>query len=203
MGIGEDANVDQGMAINYTREMAVTLFSKKTIDSTNECAKRLLKKNPELLIDGFVVISDIQTKGKGTKGRVWYSRSNGGLYYSLALVPKTFDFASIEYYHQAIAENIQSVIHTLTNITLTIKYPNDLYLSEKKMGGILMESAMKVSENPVLDYLIIGIGLNINQSSFPTDLSNTTTSLFIETNHTYPKRKIVKPLTKKLLTIFS
>ena len=182
--------------------MAITLFKRNEIDSTNDYAKRLLKKRPELLHQSFVVIADRQTHGKGTKGRTWYSDSDGGLYYSLALVPHSFQFDSIEFYHQAIAEAIRSVVATLTPVALSIRFPNDLYIGEKKVGGILMESAMNSAQDSQLDYLIIGIGLNINQSSFPQYLSNIATSLALETQRTYSKKQFVKPLTQTLLPIF-
>ena len=183
--------------------MGIAVFSKDSIDSTNEWAKRILKKRPELLQDGFITTAESQSKGKGTKGRVWYSDCSGGLYYSLAICPQYFDFNAIEFYHQQIAEAIQLVLTQLAHIDVTIKYPNDIYLNHKKLGGILMESSMKANQDRKLDYLIIGIGLNINQSAFPDALTHTATSVYLETRNTLDKLKLIKPLTRHLTAIFS
>ncbi|MEK9727494.1 MAG: hypothetical protein VW397_05245 [Candidatus Margulisiibacteriota bacterium] len=60
--------------------MAIKIYSKKVINSTNDYAKKLLRSSPEILDDGFIVIADQQTNGKGTNGKSWYSQSSGGLY---------------------------------------------------------------------------------------------------------------------------
>tara|TARA_B100001989_G_C24507043_1_gene448221 strand:- start:159 stop:710 length:552 start_codon:yes stop_codon:yes gene_type:complete len=182
--------------------MDIPVFKKTTIDSTNEFAKRVLKQNSQLLATGFVVVAEYQTHGKGTKGRVWYSQSSGGLYYTLAIKPAQFDFSAIDYYHQAIAKAIQQVVYTLAHVTLTIRFPNDLFLAKKKVGGVLMESAMKTTSKATLDYLVIGIGLNINQSTFPPQLTDIATSLYLETNQTLDKERLIDPLTLALKTIF-
>ncbi|MGC6366749.1 MAG: biotin--[acetyl-CoA-carboxylase] ligase [Candidatus Marinamargulisbacteria bacterium] len=183
--------------------MGIKVISKKIIDSTNDHAKRVLKKHPELLNDGFLVIADQQTNGKGTHGKSWYSKSSGGLYYTLGFIPKEFDFNSIESYHLQISKCIQHSIQRLTGVTVEIRYPNDLYLKNKKIGGILMESEMSSGPTQKLDFLIIGIGLNINQTSFPSSLMDKATSLHLETKTTYQKLKLVKPITKQLFQLFN
>ena len=182
--------------------MGIKVISKKIIDSTNDHAKRVLKKHPELLNDGFLVIADQQTKGKGTHGKSWYSKSSGGLYYTLGFIPKEFHFDSLESYHHQISTCIQHSIQKLTGVTVEIRYPNDLYIKNKKVGGILMESEMSSGPISKLDFLIIGIGLNINQRSFPESLKDKATSIYLETNATYQKLKLVKPITKQLFQLF-
>ena len=65
-----------------------------------------------------------------------------------------------------------------------------------------MESEVIPGDPPELDFLIIGIGLNINQTSFPSELIEKATSIQMETNKSYPKVKFIKPITKQLLQIF-
>ena len=93
------------------------------------------------------------------------------------MIPNTFKFDEIENYHQQISECISNTIIKIAGIKPTIKYPNDIYLGNKKIGGILMESEVIPGDPPELDFLIIGIGLNINQTSFPSEL--------IERRHRY------------------
>ena len=187
----------------YAKTKTMKYFHKESLSSTNDVAKKIINKKDSIIDQGFVVTTDKQTAGKGTKGKSWYSESSGGLYYSLAIKPKTFDFEKVETYHIEIAEAISDVILKIANIKATIKWPNDLYYMGKKIGGILMESACKAEENSNLDYLIIGIGLNINQTSFPEDITNTATSLYLETNKKLNKKLFIKPLTAKLKQLFS
>ena len=131
-----------------------------------------------------------------------FNNSSGGLYYTLGLIPKEFNFDSMEAYHLQISKCIQDSIKKLAGVTVEIRYPNDLYLKNKKIGGILMESEMSAGPIPKLDFLIIGIGLNINQTSFPESLADKATSLHLETKATYQKLKLVKPITKQLFQLF-
>ena len=177
-------------------------FNYESVNSTNDKAKQLCQHNPKLLESGCVVTADHQENGRGTKGRVWESSSKGGLYYSIAFKPTTFDFKSVERYHLDVAAAIQRIVAKQTMIQLNIKAPNDLYLNGKKVGGILMESVTTAGTNHELQYLIIGIGLNIGQSSFPSHLNDIATSLAIETNRSIDKHQLIVPISDALRAIF-
>lgn len=85
------------------------------------------------------------------------------------------------------------MINNLFNINTYIKKPNDIFYNNKKIGGILIETKYNLNN---LEYIIIGIGLNINQEKFPVELKNIATSLFIETKIKFDKEKIIKELIK-------
>lgn len=173
-------------------------FKKECVDSTNNAAKQLLNKNRDLLLrEGFVFTSETQHSGKGTKNKFWYSESSDGLYFSLVLKPTHFDLDKLEQYHLDIASDIVFVIKSITGITCDIKWPNDLFLNGKKVAGILMESSTKNKQSQ-LEYLIIGIGLNIANESFPNELADIATSLFLESGKKFEKQFFIKPLASQL-----
>lgn len=134
-----------------------------SVDSTNEYLKRISRKETEVFL--FVRALE-QTSGKGRLGRTWVSEKNSTLILS-CLLPyheKGFQMGLVA------AASAISVIKDLAHFDAQIKWPNDVYLSGKKMGGILAE---KNGEN-----LIVGIGLNLNQNSFEEDLRQKAVSLF-------------------------
>jgi BirA family biotin operon repressor/biotin-[acetyl-CoA-carboxylase] ligase len=137
-------------------------FRLSEVESTNEYVKGILKNAPE----GTVVLADVQTAGKGRKGRNWYS-PEGGLWMSVlldhcdsCLMPLTAAVAICEAFK-------------LYDIRLGIKWPNDLFLNRKKVAGILTEI--------VDERAILGIGINLNVERFPSDLTEKASSILVET----------------------
>ncbi|MAH81310.1 MAG: biotin--[acetyl-CoA-carboxylase] ligase [Rickettsiales bacterium] len=160
----------------------------KTVNSTNSIAKKFIENN---LITSFTTISsDIQFKGKGTKNRNWYSSDYEGVY--MTCVIKDIDTKNFKPKKVVIdiAKEVIKLLNYLTNISAYMDYPNDIMVNKKKLGGILME--LKSS------YLIVGIGLNINQINFPTELKSIATSLRLENNKKYDKRNIIKSIANKI-----
>ena len=147
-----------------------------TLDSTNTYCKLLAEKNyPE----GTIVISEEQTKGRGTKGRIWSSPKGSGLWISILLKPKitTSDISKITLITScALYETFKKL-----GINSQIKWPNDMLINNKKVCGILTEANIK--EN-VVNYIILGVGINVNVSydDFNDDLKPKATSLKIEVN---------------------
>uniref|UniRef100_A0A7C4TGI1 biotin--[biotin carboxyl-carrier protein] ligase n=1 Tax=candidate division WOR-3 bacterium TaxID=2052148 RepID=A0A7C4TGI1_UNCW3 len=154
------------------------------IDSTNEYAKRILDKATE----GTVVLADIQTSGKGRLDRKWYS-PEGGIYLSVILFTDRPLLIPIL--------GGVAVCETFNNygILLGLKWPNDVMLNEKKVAGILSE---------VIDTkVILGIGINLNNSKFPVELSDIATSIFIETRKKIDKMSIYRTLCLELDRYYS
>tara|TARA_B110000495_G_C23023243_1_gene607443 strand:+ start:1654 stop:2400 length:747 start_codon:yes stop_codon:yes gene_type:complete len=133
-------------------------------ESTNTFAKELLSKSEP--IEGTVIITDKQTKGRGQFGNSWQSENNKNLTFSIILKPK-FLIPSHQFYLSKISA-ITSVLslNECTNKQFSIKWPNDIYFNDKKIGGILIENS--ITTNRIIDS-IIGIGININQT-FSEDL---------------------------------
>jgi BirA family biotin operon repressor/biotin-[acetyl-CoA-carboxylase] ligase len=143
-----------------------TIHQFDCLDSTNDLAKNLA--NNWQIFDREIIIANQQNKGRGRMNRQWVS-PQGNLYFSLVLQPKIaiekipqmsmVAIAILNLAIQKIAKNFQLKIEN--------KWPNDLLINNKKVAGILLES---INYNNNCEYLIIGIGVNIN--SFPPELSN-------------------------------
>ena len=136
------------------------------VDSTNDEARRHISE-----IDNLSVVSALeQTKGRGQRGNRWSSQPGENLTFSL--VVKDFRIKANE--QSAISQaTALSLVDLLSRheIKARIKWPNDIYAGDEKICGILIENSLKGSE---IDWSIIGIGLNVNQTAFPEDLPNPT-----------------------------
>jgi len=142
----------------------------KTCSSTNDIAMEKALKGAQ---EGTVVISEMQTKGRGTKHRVWFSPRGKGLYMSIILRPEK---SNISLLSLASGMAVSTAIRDITGIRVLLKWPNDLVWQKWKLGGILCESSFVGSR---LKYVILGIGLNISQrkEDFPVEFRTSSTSL--------------------------
>ena len=157
----------------------------KQLDSTNTEIARLAALGAA---HGTVVVADAQTAGKGRRGRTWESPAGESIYMSILLrpdcVPDRAPMLTL-----VMAYSIAQVLkeHGFTDVQ--IKWPNDLVLSGKKICGILTEMQMKGSE---IDYVVVGVGINVNASKFPEELTETATSLYRESGRTLDREMIVE-----------
>ncbi len=153
------------------------LITMKTVDSTNEEIKRLARQGAE---NGLVVAAEEQTAGKGRFSRTWSSEGNGGLYFSLLLRPELTP-AEISSITLTAGYAVCLAIREYISLPAAIKWPNDVIIGRKKVCGMLTEMA---AQSDKIDYIIIGIGVNVNNASFPEVIAKKATSLFLETGHT-------------------
>jgi BirA family transcriptional regulator, biotin operon repressor / biotin---[acetyl-CoA-carboxylase] ligase len=153
--------------------------------STNDLAKKLgVQGAPE----GALVVAETQSAGRGRLGRSWHSPPGMGLYASLLLRPPLppADMPLIT------LSTAVSVVRTLTRsvgVIPGIKWPNDLILNGKKLGGILTEME---TESDQIRYLVVGLGLNVNNPDFPPELAGTATSLFQEKGRPFQRVPLLK-----------
>ena len=182
--------------------MTINTFYFSSIDSTNDKCKQLVAEDPKILQTPFCVVSETQTHGKGSHGRDWDSSSLGGLYYSFCFTSSYFNFDYIETYNRLIAGIVIDVIKELSGLDAIFKSPNDVFLNGKKVAGILIETRSS-SSNRFPGFVIVGIGLNINQTSFNSDLVDVATSLYMASNYSYTKNDFVTQLSIKLMSMVS
>ncbi|MBI2557931.1 biotin--[acetyl-CoA-carboxylase] ligase [Candidatus Woesearchaeota archaeon] len=162
----------------------------KSLTSTQDKAKDFAEKG----LSDIVVVADTQTKGRGRFRRKWYS-DRGGLWMSILLKPN--NIINLQYLTFAAAIAALESIKKLTNIKTSIKWPNDLHYKGKKLCGILTEGVFG-KEN----YVMVGIGLNINQSSFPDKIKNTTTSLRTIKKNTLDIEKLTRKLNEEFFNLY-
>ena len=132
---------------------------------------------------GTVVVAEEQTAGIGRHGHSWHSEQHAGLYLSIILrLPLPAD--SLPVLTMALGLASQNAIEELCGVNCDIRWPNDLLLNEKKIAGIMVQSADKGA-------LIAGIGVNVNQTAFPEELRAIATSLRIETGYEHSKQTLL------------
>jgi BirA family biotin operon repressor/biotin-[acetyl-CoA-carboxylase] ligase len=156
-----------------TKIFGHTVYSFETIDSTNTFAKQL--KNVDAP-HGTVVISEEQTSGRGRLQRNWISPAGENLLFTIILYPD-FGLEKISLLPFAGSLAIADAIDAITGLSATCKWPNDVLINGKKVCGMLLESSLG---NSVQDKIILGIGLNVNQTEFSEELKFKASSLQIE-----------------------
>lgn len=161
-----------------------------SVESTNEYLKNLgMNKEKE----GTVVVSMEQTKGKGRLGRSWTTEKNKSLALSVLLRPNLTPQEACGITPLA-GLAVCKVINDFCLIDSKIKWPNDIVVNSKKLCGILSE--MEVKEDKV-DYVVIGIGINLYNSIFEDELSHAT-SVFLESGRRIDVNKFVAKLLKSI-----
>jgi len=143
------------------------------LDSTNKEAISLIEEN--LISSGTIILTDHQFDGKGRNKNKWFSSSGKSITFSLFLKPD-FPIKKLNLLSLATGLAVANALKKF-NFKTNLKWPNDILLKKKKYGGILIESKI---HNKKIKYLIIGIGLNVNEDSFDSSIENIATSLFIE-----------------------
>ncbi|MCR5506017.1 MAG: biotin--[acetyl-CoA-carboxylase] ligase [Bacilli bacterium] len=139
-----------------------------TIDSTN----KYIKEHYQTLDDFSIVSSDYQSLGKGRNDRSWIANKGDNLLFSLLIKNKDIT-ANGGYLSLVAAISVVQILEKRGFAGVFIKWPNDIYLADKKVVGILLEGQLP-------DYLIIGIGINVNQEEFKGDYRITPTSLYLQ-----------------------
>lgn len=161
------------------------------VESTNNYANQLvLSKAAE---HGTVVLAQYQNKGKGQQGNSWESEPGKNLLASIILFPDFLSAAKQFYLSKIASLAIVDFLKTETN-DVSIKWPNDIYIKNKKVAGILIENAIK-GQN--LSSSIIGIGLNLNQEIFLSDAPNPV-SLKLVTSQIYDIEKVAETIFKNM-----
>ncbi|MBN1253302.1 MAG: biotin--[acetyl-CoA-carboxylase] ligase [Bacteroidales bacterium] len=163
------------------------IISLKSVDSTNYYLRKLI--NSENLNNGTIVYANKQTLGRGQRGSTWESEEGKNILMSFVFIPEFISAENQFLISKAASLSIFDLLSEYTN-KVKIKWPNDIYISDKKIAGILIENSLRGS---VISNSIIGIGLNINQLNFKKEIPNPT-SLFLETKINYDVNEIFKKL---------
>ncbi|MBI2651980.1 biotin--[acetyl-CoA-carboxylase] ligase [Candidatus Woesearchaeota archaeon] len=156
------------------------LFYYKSLTSTQDKAKEFAKKG----LDNIIIVADKQAEGRGRFKRKWYS-DKGGLWMSILLKPKNVQ--NLQYLTFAAAVAVVESIKKIANLNTNIKWPNDVHYKGKKLCGILTEGIFG-KEN----YVVVGIGLNVNQTKFQNEIKTTATSLKVVKHKIIDIRKLME-----------
>ncbi|MDI3533761.1 MAG: BirA family transcriptional regulator [Thermosediminibacterales bacterium] len=164
--------------------MGKKIFYYDTVTSTNDEAKRIASLGFD---EGTVVIAEQQTGGRGRRGRCWLSPKHEGIWVSIILKPSISPVNAPKLTMLA-AVSIVKAIKEVTGLSTGIKWPNDILYNNKKIVGILTELSAEID---LINYIILGMGINVNTESFPDELKEIATSLKIETGKKVDRVKLL------------
>lgn len=162
--------------------LGIPFVELQSIDSTNNYALAQIHAN--LAQPGACYFAHEQTAGKGQRGRSWVSEKGSNILLSIVLNPLFLQPSQQFLLSACIAVAVHRFFSHYVNADLKIKWPNDLYWKDRKLGGILIENVLgksnaekspsphRESKGPNWKWSVVGIGINVNQSRFPSELNN-------------------------------
>jgi len=178
-----------------TTKIAKEVYFYEQTDSTNNCIRKLAKEGKK---EGVVAVAEIQTAGKGRRGKGWQSPKGTGIWMSMLLTPNiTPPEAPVLTLLAGLA--VCRAIRQQTGLTAMIKWPNDILISNKKICGILTEL---YAEMDSVHFVITGIGINVNTEVFPEELQKTATSLKIEKGESISRKNMIKAVIEEFEKIY-
>jgi len=160
------------------------------LDSTNKKIDELARDGAE---HGTVIVADKQTAGKGRRGRTWESPAGTNLYFSILLRPE-IEVEKAPMLTLIMAYSVAKVLQEEWRLETSIKWPNDLVISGKKICGILTEMVLDGSQ---IGHVVVGTGINVNVTEFPEELSDKATSLYLESKVIFDRKKLLNEVLKE------
>lgn len=168
-----------------------------SVDSTNNYALQLLKDGK--CFEGTIVWALKQTEGRGQRGKQWNTKAGENLTFSVIYLPAFLavncQFRLSQAISLAVADFLEALFSDIKEKSgIKIKWPNDIYIDNRKIVGILIENSVQQSN---LSSSVIGIGINVNQTEFPENLPNPT-SLKLELGSDFDLKELLDDLCKNL-----
>ena len=155
-----------------------------SVNSTNDYLKKLGNEGCD---NGTVVAAREQTRGKGRLGRTWQSKKDEGIAFSVLLRPNVAP-SEVSAITPLAGLAVCKAIREYTKLDCVIKWPNDIIIGRKKLVGILTEMS---AEFDAVEYVITGIGINVDHTSFPEEIAFKATSLLLETGRHIDKNEFL------------
>lgn len=167
-----------------TKKMGHPLYFYPETDTTNDRIRELAQEGAP---EGALAVAELQTAGRGRRGRAWQAPAESGVWMSLLLrpnIPPTQASVLTLLAGIALTEAIQDV----TGLQVGIKWPNDILLNGKKLVGILTEMDCDME---TIHSVTVGMGINVNTKDFPEELEGIATSLYLESGREYDRAELV------------
>lgn len=146
------------------------LVSLPSVDSTNNYLKYQLA-NSAPLPEGTVILAEEQFAGRGQIDHLWVSEPGKNLTFSILFIPSFLSPEKQFLLNKAVSIGINDVLYKIIGRDVKIKWPNDIYVRNKKLGGLLIEN---IIQGFAIKYSVVGVGLNVNQTIFPPFIKNVT-----------------------------
>lgn len=166
------------------------------VDSTNSFLALIAPDSPS----GIVVLGRAQTAGRGQRGNSWEAAPGENITMSMLLRPAHIAPAGQFVISQAVSVGIVNVLKRyLPNSTVSVKWPNDIYVDDRKICGILIENTLSGGS---IDYSIVGMGINVNQREFLSDAPNPV-SIYQLTDREHDIDVLVREVAEEILALFA
>lgn len=162
-----------------------------TVDSTNTYLKSLARQGTH---EGTMVIAEEQTAGRGRLGRTWDSQKSKNLTFSLLLKP-TVNHEHFGVISLLVGVAVARALHSTTSLPVECKWPNDVLISGKKVCGILCEMVSNANQSLSI---IVGIGINVNQTEFPGEIRETASSLSLEAGMLFDRVNVLQKVLEEI-----
>ena len=162
-----------------------------SVPSTNTYAQTLVAE--KMLPEGSVIIANFQEQGRGQRGNSWESRTGENLLMSTVLYPSFLPAARLFYISKVVALGVYSLVKGLGAEKVSIKWPNDIYIADRKVAGILIENTFRSTE---IALSVVGTGININQTEF--NEAQKATSLKLECGRVFELKATAEELLRHL-----
>lgn len=155
------------------------------VGSTNTEAKRLAEEGAA---HGTLVVAENQSAGKGRSGRSWQTQPKSSIHMSIILRPQ-FPADNASMLTLVMALGVARALREVCGVEALIKWPNDIVVNKKKVCGILTEMALSL-ENGEMQYIVTGVGINLNQKEFSEDIKDKATSLSRECGKNFSRAEV-------------
>lgn len=179
-----------------TKALGRVLFCYSETDSTNTRAKAAGETDG---VDGSLFIADLQTAGKGRRGRSWEAEK-GTIVAMTYLLRPDINIACVSRITLVAAVALARALAQIDGINPQIKWPNDVVINGKKVCGILTEMS---SEGMDINYVVVGIGINVYNNSFPPELADRATSIKLENGVGYNRSKLIAAVTNEFEQLYN
>ena len=166
----------------HTKWAGKTVHFAREIDSTNLWIKRLAKEGAS---EGTLALAEFQSAGRGRLGRSWEVPEGTSVMMSILLRPK-FEPQYAPTLTLVMGMAVAKAVKNL-GFDVSIKWPNDVVVSHKKICGILTEMGVRDGK---IDYAVIGVGINVNIKEFPEEMVDKATSLYLESGREFDRSQI-------------
>lgn len=174
-----------------TKRIGRCVYFYKETETTNDCIRALALEGGE---EGILAVAEKQTAGRGRRGRAWESSVGSGIWMSLLLRPHIIPTeAPMLTLLGGLA--VADAIEEETGLATDIKWPNDILINGKKAVGILTEMDCEMSQ---VNFVILGMGINVNTEVFPEELRDKATSIFLESGKICSRKRLVQTVMKKV-----
>jgi len=170
-----------------TRWLGQSVCYREELESTNSYAKTMPADD---IVHGMLCLTDKQTKGRGQYDRQWESETGQNLTFSIVFTPQTKERFHVLTLACALAI-VEHLNKLLDDGEACIKWPNDVLINQKKVAGLLTETMFSGNK---LDRLVVGIGLNVNQLQFSSELSSNATSVKIAHGKSVARERLLSEL---------